>query len=252
MSEAAWSYDLIADQYATDMGQSMPFDDVGYYRDTCRERGGRVLELGCGTGRILLQLCAAGLDCFGVDRSLPMLRRLRCDALDAHLTAPPLAQMDLRALALTGRFSTVLAPYSLVTYLTAHEDLRAFLHAVRTLIEPDGALVLDAFVPQPVASFEEFRIDYRRPHAGGWLQRRKRIQVLADGCNRIEREYSELDQNGQALRCWTTVDVIRPYDAAALIEAGTQAGLALRRRVLDYGDGSHGPTARFVTLEFAR
>ena len=50
------SYNKIAAVYSTDMGQSMAFDDVGYYRRLCSERGGHTLELGCGTGRILLPL----------------------------------------------------------------------------------------------------------------------------------------------------------------------------------------------------
>ena len=40
----SWSYDAIAAVYATDMGQSMPFDDVGYYRAVCARQGGRALE----------------------------------------------------------------------------------------------------------------------------------------------------------------------------------------------------------------
>ncbi len=83
------------------MGQSMPFDDVGWYRDLCLQRGGRTLELGCGTGRILLELLAAGIDAIGADRSLPMLRRLRRDAAERGIEAR-VAQMDLRQLALAG------------------------------------------------------------------------------------------------------------------------------------------------------
>src|SRR5437868_3375222 len=75
-----WSYDAIASVYATDMGRSMPFDDVGWYRTLCQSQGGAALELGCGTGRILIELLAGGIDAVGADRSLPMLRQLRSDA----------------------------------------------------------------------------------------------------------------------------------------------------------------------------
>ncbi|TLY48982.1 MAG: class I SAM-dependent methyltransferase, partial [Gammaproteobacteria bacterium] len=76
----SWSYDAIAEIYETDMGQSMPFDDVAFYRSLCLAEGGRVLELGCGTGRILIELMRAGIDAVGADRSLPMLARLHRDA----------------------------------------------------------------------------------------------------------------------------------------------------------------------------
>jgi SAM-dependent methyltransferase len=98
-----WSYDAIADVYATDMGQSMSFDDVGWYRSVCMRHRGPVLELGCGTGRILLELVAANIDAIGADRSLPMLRRLCKDRAWGNLQ-PRVVQMDLRAIALAGKF----------------------------------------------------------------------------------------------------------------------------------------------------
>ena len=245
----SWSYDAIAEVYATDMGASMPFDDIGWYRTLCQRQGGAVLELGCGTGRILLPLLAAGFDACGVDRSLPMLQRLRRDAEARALGTPRVAQMDLRALALRGRFASVLAPYSLVTYLTAPAELAGFLRAARELLAPGGVLVLDAFVPRDVAAFDDFRLDYRRPHGAGVLVRHKRIAVGADGCNTIERRYRVIDAGDVAREEFTTRETIRPYAAATLRAAAQAAGLACRAEVLDYGAGSGAAQARFATLE---
>ena len=240
-----WSYDSIAEVYATDMGASMAFDDVGFYRDVCARQNGPALELGCGTGRILLPLLASGLDIAGADRSLPMLARLRRDAGKRDLAEPRVAQMDLRALALRGAFATILAPYSLITYLTEPADVDAFLSAARRLLEPKGILVLDAFVPKDVAPFDDFRLDYRRPHADGFLERHKRIACLPDGTNRIERRYRLPDKE------WTTVERIRPYGAAALEQALARNRLAVREIVHDYGAASAKPP-QFATLIASR
>lgn len=167
-----WSYDAIADVYATDMGQSMPFDDIGWYRSICLRHAGPVLELGCGTGRILLELLAANIDALGADRSLPMLRRLRQDGGARNLT-PRVVQMDLRAIAVAGKFGVILAPYSLITYLTGRDVAIDVLRRLCGLLLPDGLLVVDAFVPQPVQSFSEFRLDYRRAHGAQTLERHK-------------------------------------------------------------------------------
>ena len=245
----SWSYDAIAAVYATDMGQSMPFDDVGYYRGVCLRQDGPALEFGCGTGRILLELLAAGVDAVGVDRSLPMLQQLQSDAAARGMAPPRVAQMDLRALGLRGEFASVLAPYSLVTYLTAAEDLDAFLRGARELLAPRGVLVLDAFVPRDVAAFDDFRLDYRRPHGDGTLERHKRI-ATAGGVNTIERRYRLLDASNELLDEFTTRESIRPYTAAALRTAAERAGLALQREVLDYGTGPAPGTERFATLEF--
>ena len=61
------SYDSIAHLYDTDMARNMPFDDVALYADVAQRAGGGVLEVGCGNGRILIELVARGIDAIGVD-----------------------------------------------------------------------------------------------------------------------------------------------------------------------------------------
>jgi SAM-dependent methyltransferase len=229
-----WSYDAIAEVYATDMGQSMAFDDIGWYRAFCAQRGGAALELGCGTGRILLELLAAGVDASGADRSLPMLRRLRADARARGLDARVL-QTDLRALALRGRFATILLPYSLITYLIDPNVAAGVLAGLHPLLTADGRVVVDAFVPQPVESFSDYRLDYRRAHGDGTLERRKRITANADGTNRIERWYRVLDGADAVREEFFTDETIRPYAPTQLRALAERAGYVVEREVIDYG-----------------
>ena len=250
MNSAHFSYDAIAEVYATDMGQSMPFDDVGWYRQQCLTRGGRALELGCGTGRILLELLAAGIDAIGVDRSLPMLRRLRRDAASRGIDAR-VAQMDLRQLALADEFRIILAPYSLITYLTDPAAAVAVLARLHELLSNDGRVVIDAFVPQPVVSFAEFRLDYRRPHGTETLERHKRITANADGTNRIERCYRLSGADGHLIEEFHTDETIRPYTAAALSALADSAGLRVESLVFDYGAAAESAHARFASAILA-
>lgn len=224
------SYELIAKVYATDMGQSMAFDDVGYYRALCLARGGHTLELGCGTGRILLPLMHSGIDIAGVDQSPAMLAELQLQAQALQLQ-PALSLGTLTAFS-TLPCHTILAPYSVVTYLTDVMQLALFFRAVRQGLAPAGMLVLDTFVPRPIIAFTGFRLDYQRPHQGRILQREKRI-TGQDGCNRIERRYSLLDTNGGLERSWLTVDVIRPWTGTELREAARAEGFTL---IATHGD----------------
>jgi len=245
MSSAHFSYDAIAEVYTTDMGRSMPFDDVAWYRQQCLTRGGRALELGCGTGRILLELLASGVDAIGVDRSLPMLRQLRRDAAERGIEAR-VAQMDLRALALAGDFNTILAPYSLITYVTNPEVAVAALVRMRSLLAAEGRLVIDAFIPQAVESFADFRLDYRRPHGEQTLERHKRITANADGTNRIERRYRLLAGDGRLDDEFQTDETIRPYTPSAIAALGEAAGLRVESWTFDYG-ATAGTNFRFAT-----
>jgi len=47
--------------------------DLEFYVDLAKANGGSVLELACGTGRILLPIARQGISIHGVDNSLPML-----------------------------------------------------------------------------------------------------------------------------------------------------------------------------------
>ena len=246
LSPEPWSYDAIAGVYATDMGRSMPFDDVGWYRAVCRAQGGTALEMGCGTGRILIELLADGIDAIGADRSLPMLRQLRRDA-KARGIDPSVAQMDLRALAFAAAFDAILLPYSLITYVTHREQAVAVLAGLRALLTPTGVIVLDAFVPQPVISFEDFRLDYRRAHGDRTLERHKRIAANADGTNRIERRYRLFDAGGALRDEFFTDETIRPYAPDALQALAVAAGYEIARWAWDYDTRPDAHGARFAT-----
>ena len=241
------SYDRIAAVYATDMGQSMAFDDIGYYRSLCQQRGGRTLELGCGTGRILLPLLASGIDIAGIDQSPGMLGQLQQDAKALRLQ-PEVSLGSLTAFT-TPPCNTILAPYAVVTYLCDVSQLAAFFLAVKQSLAADGMLVVDTFIPRPVQSFSDFRQDYRRPHQGGILQREKRITVAGD-CNRIERRYTVMDAAGLLEQSWTTLDEIRPWTEAELVNSAIANGFCV---VANHGNYTANRTAndQFVTLHFA-
>ena len=81
---------MTSDEYALIAGlydHVIPYrerPDVDFYVAAAREAGGPVLELGCGTGRILIPTARAGLEIVGVDLSPRMLavcrERLRNEA----------------------------------------------------------------------------------------------------------------------------------------------------------------------------
>jgi SAM-dependent methyltransferase len=243
----AGNYDRIARFYAVDMARNMPFDDVGFYAGVCHRYGGRTLELGCGTGRILLELLRERIDAFGIDASPAMLAVL---AREAAARALPLraCRMDVRALGLKPGFGVVLCPYSLITYVTAVADAARLLADVRALLAPGGVFVVDAFVPQPVGANATFTLDYRRPFDGGTLARWKRIAALSPECNRIERRYEHHDAAGELVERVDLAEEIRPYTPEALRARLAGAGFAIAETAWDYGSAASSDGARFVVF----
>lgn len=242
------AYDRIARFYDVDMAQNMRFDDVAFYAHQCARQRGRVLEVGCGNGRILLSLLRDGHDAYGVDASAPMLREL---ARKSQLARLPMrgAQADGRRLPFAdSAFACVLLPYSLVTYFVTEEHFTMLMHGVRDVLVPGGAVVVDAFVPRPVEAQSDFTPEYRRAFGSLTITRAKRLTPLGDGTNRIERRYELVNATGHVVDTIETTEVIRPRAAAALRAALIDAGFEKIAEAWDYGTRPDADGSQFVTL----
>jgi len=240
-------YDAIASFYDVDMALNMPFDDASLYRAIARRTGGRILELGCGSGRILLPLMVDGRDIVGVDASRSMLRELTTKAAGRELE-PAVACMDARTLAFGECFDLVLCPYSFITFMSGTEDATRMMREVLRVLKPDGAVVLDAFVPKRVERFQDFRVDYRRPFGQNTLERSKRITALGGRTNRIERRYRLESPDGELLQEVDTredIQTFRPEDLLALL---AQSGLVASEEWWNYTSHRADEEAQFFTV----
>ncbi|MEA4883754.1 MAG: class I SAM-dependent methyltransferase [Clostridia bacterium] len=85
-------------------------DDLAFYRDLAKKQGGPVLDIACGTGRVLLHLLGSGYTVVGLDLSAPMLEMSREKARTLGFE-PVLHQGDMREFDLEGRrFSLIIIP----------------------------------------------------------------------------------------------------------------------------------------------
>ncbi len=129
-------------------------DDLPLYLNIAEAVGDPVLELGCGTGRVLLPLAEAGFRVTGLDRSAPMLQRARAMATAAGVAGSvSLHEADMADADRVpgGPFGLVLVPLNGLLHLTEPGAQRAALTAMRRALDPRGQLVLDLFNPAPEA-----------------------------------------------------------------------------------------------------
>ncbi len=120
--------------------------DVRFWRRLAARIGGRVLELGCGTGRVLVPLARDGTPVVGVDRSEAMLSRARRRLRRSGLVAcGRLVRGDIRALPFAPHhpFDLVIAPYGILQSLLSDRDLAATLSSVSMVLAPGGLFGID-------------------------------------------------------------------------------------------------------------
>ena len=243
---ASSNYDRIAHLYDVDMGRNMAFDDAAFYVDLATRAGGRVLEVGCGNGRILLELLRHGVDAVGIDASAGMLKELRRKSAELRVDAA-VCRMDARKLAFRAAFSVVLCPYSLITYMTEGDDSARLLSGVRDALTPTGIVVVDAFIPRQTTPGGEFRVDYRREHPAGVLVRSKRVATVGSRTNRIERRYELVAADGRLVERIDTCEDICPYRPDEIVAMLTRSGFAIDRTWRDYGASPAGE-GQFFTV----
>lgn len=128
--------------------------DVTFYREIARRHlggPGRILELGCGSGRVTLPLARDGHSVVAVDRARPMLDRLaaRVAALaPAAATRITPVEADLRAFEVPGGpFPLAIAAFNVLEHLYTRGEVDACLRRVAAHLAPGGAFVFDVQLP---------------------------------------------------------------------------------------------------------
>ena len=140
--------------------------DAAFYRALAHETGGPVLEVGCGTGRVLLPIAQDGLACVGLDASAAMLDALRAKQPPStlRLVTAPMQDFDLG----TARFRLAFAAFRPLQHLYTVADQLACLACVRRHLAPDGLFAFDVFHANParLARAEEPEYEESRFHEG--------------------------------------------------------------------------------------
>lgn len=125
--------------------------DVSFFVEMAQLSGGPVLELGCGTGRVLIPIAESGIEIVGLDASPLMLAVCRDKLLrasqDVRSRVTGLVHGDMRDFELGRKFSLVTIPFRPFQHLLTVDDQMSCLANIRRHLADRGKLVLDIFNP---------------------------------------------------------------------------------------------------------
>jgi SAM-dependent methyltransferase len=144
-----------------------------FWLSQARIRGGPVLELGCGTGKLSIPLARAGYSVTGLDISTALLRFAQSKNNDVKWI-----EGDMRGFELKEKFSLIMLPSNNLGHLHTPEDFENCIRCVRRHLQPGGVFVIDVFVPNLKLLLrnpeEEYLLDeYDNPEGEG------RVRVMA-------------------------------------------------------------------------
>jgi SAM-dependent methyltransferase len=161
---------------------------LNFYMGLARQADGPVLDIACGTGRIMLPCLRLGLDVEGLDLYDGMLDRLRQKAA-AEQIEPRLHRADMSDFRLPRRFALIMIPFNAFVHnMTADAQIRC-LQLCREHLLPGGLLAFDTFFPG------------------------KEIVTTPDGTRVLEGEFAHRD-TGLPVRLYDT----RSFDRVAQIQ----------------------------------
>jgi SAM-dependent methyltransferase len=264
MPEAALAVDLGAHEHSRDVAlfdyeYRRRRDDVRWYVELARRlvpAGGRILELGAGSGRVTVPLARAGFAVTALDHEPAMLaaldeRRRKLPAAAAARITP--VRGDLRDFALGRRFDLVIAAFNVVEHLYTRVEVDVCLRAVRRHLRPGARFAFDVQLPDPAwlardASRRWARTRFHHPVTGEtlWYSTNHDYDPVSQIV--VIRLYYTPDGKARRGREQVVVLSQRKFFPAELEALVAHAGLRLDERHGDFAGGPLGPSSESQVL----
>lgn len=237
--DGASGWDEYAAFYDWENARTLGRRDVPFWRRLAGKAGAPVLELGCGTGRILLPLARGGAHVTGIDRSEPMLAfaRRRLSRCRTQVRAA-IVRGDIRYLPFrTHSFGLVMAPYGMLQSLTRERDLRDTLASVARVCRKGAIFGIDLVPDLPRWSEYRNRVTLRgHDRTGAAITLRESVrQDRRLGLTIFDQEYTRRGGRGAEARNFSLT--FRTLSVEQIACRVRNAGFAVEAVLGDYAGG---------------
>jgi SAM-dependent methyltransferase len=207
--------------------------DLPLWRRLAEEAAGPILDLGCGTGRVALDLAGRGHDVTGVDCEPSFTAALGARARERGLRVRA-ETADVRSFTLAGQtFGLAIAPMQVAQLLGGREGRARMLACVRRHLMPGGVLAVALADPMEGIEDDEDPVpplpDVREED--GWVYSSTPVDVRQEGsATAIDRLRQAVSPGGELDESLATIllDSVKPEELEA--EAGAHSYIARERR----------------------
>jgi SAM-dependent methyltransferase len=244
LTEGWHGWDEYAPFYDWENARTLGRRDVPFWTSVAKQARGRVLELGCGTGRVSKPLIDAGVDLVGIDRSAAMLARFR----SAEASRSKCIRGDIRALPFADEsFAAVIAPYGILQSLTRDRDLAATLGSVARVTKRGGLLGID-LVPD-VPNWREYQ-DREQLRGRDGARHLTLIESVHQNRRRRQTRFTQtyIERRGAKETTHRFDLVFRTLTVPQMIDRLERAGFGVDRLLGDYRGRAWDPRAEVWIL----
>jgi SAM-dependent methyltransferase len=203
------SYDVLAGHYDAAYANKQFLADIPFYVDLAKQAGGPVLEIACGTGRVLLPIAREGIAIDGVDNSSAMLEvlkaRLEREARDVR-DRVTLHDGDMRRFRLGKQYPLVIIPFRPMQHMYTVQDQVDALTTAAAHLRDDGKLAFDVFYPK-----------FEMIPAGIGKEVLDLEWAVDSAGHKIVRRYFRKDSVDKIQQTFTGTFIFRTYDDGKLV-----------------------------------
>lgn len=142
--------------------------ELSFWTDHTRRARGPVLELGCGTGRVLIPLLRNNIRITGIDTSKDMLSQCRRKCKKINLK-PQLFKQSMQEFNLGRKFNLIIIPDGTIALIVTKEDIKTVFTNIKKHLQPGGKLIFDMETPYKAKNLEQKNGIW----TGSWIQNGK-------------------------------------------------------------------------------
>jgi SAM-dependent methyltransferase len=184
-------------------------EDVAFYLKWARRYPPRALELGCGTGRVLVPLAKAGIAVTGIEKCPAMLEQARLKLVGCD-DSVKLVEGDMADFDLGQEFGLVYMPFREFMHLSGPHQALECLDSIHRHLRPDGRLIINLYNMDLVTLthaqqsdpplLRQRTGDYRDPETGRQVLLTSASRYRAEDQTLVEeRFYDHYDEHGKCV-----------------------------------------------------
>ena len=232
MEEQDYEYrGLMAETWDFFRGDTSEWEDRFFYKELIGQYGQPVLDVGCGTGRLILDYLAEGIDVDGLDNSPEMLAICRKKAVELGLE-PCLYEGEMASMTLHRKYRTIIVPSSSFQLVTDEDAAAQAMSRFFDHLMPGGVLIMPfmIFGQGSDGKLSDWRLanEKTRPEDGALVQfyirgrndletqlqhNESRYEITLDG----EVIASEFHRQSPATRWYSQSQALKLYETAGFI-----------------------------------
>jgi SAM-dependent methyltransferase len=185
---------VMAEVYDLWFQQGEVFEDTEFFYEHVKAQDGPALDVGCGSGRLLIPFLQHGLDVEGLDASKDMLRQCE-ERAGAFGLSPRLHCQYMQDLDLPRSYHCIYIPFCSFQLLTNRADARKALERFHAHLVPGGKLLVTNYIP------------WKHMHAEHEWRLRRVARRPSDGASVLMHEATSCDRHQQIQTDWVRYEI---------------------------------------------